>query len=463
MQPAPRSLAAAVLALALATSGQARAKTTWTNVNLEPGQDNAVFALAAVDADNAWALAVRNNGSNSELVGLRTSSGTSWSPMMLPSSGGMFPNIFFAIAFVDTQRGYLSGSSIEGISATNRIWETTNGGTSWTEVTTVDSAIQSFQVLPDGHVYGVGGDHFVHSADGQTWTSVAVAGPNANVQPAGVFMLNPTCGWLVGGWGYDADDHTTASDGAAWFTEDGGATWNLVAQGLPYHLERAHFVAGNLGFAVGTEGSRGVIVRTSDGGATWTKLTVPDHPALPDVCVLGSCIDAPVPVSTVIRVRFWDAQRGLALGLACTSDDCDPTDSATTFLTSFLRTSDGGNTWTHDPDYEPAMPDINIVIDMPGEFAKKVSMAFPDPNHGFLGGQHNTILRYRADDPEPLPGIGMPDCDSTASDGDGGINGNGGDDEGSGCCSASEDAPAGAAILGLLVVACLLGPRRRRR
>lgn len=453
-----------ILTLVLLTSRDGLAKTTWTNVNEEPGQDNAVFALAAVDPDHAWALAVRNNGSNSELVGLRTTSGTSWSSMMLPSSGGMIPTMFTALAFVDTERGYLAGMTIDGLSGTNHIWETTNGGTSWTEVATVDSSIEDFQVVQDGHIYGVGGDHFVSSADGQSWTSVAIAGPSANVKPAGVFMMNPTCGWIVGGWAYDAEDHQTASDGAVWYTDDGGATWNLVAQGLPYHLERAHFVASDLGFAVGTDGTSGVIVKSTDGGESWTELTVPDHPALPDVCVMSACIDEPVPVSTVFRVRFWDAQRGIALGNACTSDECDPTDSSTTYLTSFLRTYDGGATWTHDPDYEPAMPDINIVIDLPGEFSKKISMAFPDPNDGFLGGQHNTILRYRADDPEELPGIAMPDCDSTAGGGDAGINGNGDDDEsGSGCCSAGDRAPAGTALLTLLVGVCLATARSRRR
>jgi len=462
MRRAARNSAILVLALILLAPRVGLAKTSWTNVYLEEGQDNAVFALWAFDPDHAWGLAVRNNGQNSELIGLRTTNGTAWSTIPLPPASGMFPNMFTAIAFVDTQRGYLAGSTLEGLSATNHIWETTNGGTSWTEVATIDSAVEDFQVLTDGQIYGVGGDHFVHSADGQSWTSVAIAGPSADVQPAGVFMLNPTCGWIAGGWGYDAESHPTASDGAVWHTDDGGATWNLIAQGLAYQLERVHFVAGDLGFAVGTEGDRGVIARTTDGGVTWTKLTVPDHPALPDVCIVGACIDDPVPVSTVFRVRFWDAQRGIALGLACTSDDCDPTDSSTTYLTSFLRTYDGGATWTHDPDYEPAMPDINIVIDIPGEFAKKVSMSFPNPNHGYLGGQHNTILRYRADDPEELPGIEMPPCDSTAGDGDGGIDGNG-DDGSSGCCSTGSDAPADSALLTLLVATCLLAGSRRAR
>jgi hypothetical protein len=273
-------------------------------------------------------------------------------------------------------------------------------------------------------------------------------------------MLNPTCGWIVGGWDYDPEDHATYSDGAVWYTDDGGATWTLRASGLSYHLERAHFLAGDLGFAVGANADRGVIARTADGGITWTELTVPDHPALPEVCMVGSCIDDPQPISAMSRVRFWDPARGIALGLACTASECDPTDSATTYLTSFLRTYDGGATWTHDADYEAAMPDISIVFDIPGVFAKKVSMAFPDPNHGFLGGQHNTILRYRADDPEELPGIAMPACDSTADDGNGGIDGDG---DGSGCCQTGSNAAREASFWALLAALGLVAGRRRKR
>ncbi len=457
-----RSLRTPLLAVAfsLSAAAPAAANPTWTNVNVEPGQDNVVFALDAVDSQHAWALAVRNNGQNSELVGLRTSDGTSWSGMSLPTATGMVPPMFDDLIFTNATTGYLAGFVLDGFNAVNKIWRSDNGGGSWTEVTTTDQLLARFQALPSGDLYGVGGGAFFHSADGDNWSSVAVSGP-ANVEPAGLFMLNPTCGWLVGGWGFDAESHPTASDGAVWYTDDGGATFTLRAQGLPYYLADVHFVAFDLGFAVGSQGDRGVIVKTTDGGVTWTELTVPDHPAMPDVCIVGQCLDQPTPVTSVDRVRFFDAQRGLALGLACTADSCDPSDSSTTYLTSFLRTYDGGATWTLDADYEAAMPDISIVIDIPGPLSKLVSMSFADPNSGFLGGQHNVIMRYLAADPEDPSQQGMPGCDEPADTGDGGISG--GDDDGSGgCCQVG----GGLRVdhgLWLLAIALWLGLTRRPR
>ena len=456
----PHRLRSPLLSLTLVAllGSRADARPTWSNVNVEPGQDNVVFALSATDGQNAWALGVRSTGSNSELIGLRTSNGSSWQSMALPSGGGgMFPPFFTDVAFTTSQTGYLGGFVLEGLSAANKVWQSTNGGGSWSEVASVDAAIERFQLLPSGDIYGVGGGYFMHSSNGTVWTSLAVSGP-ANVEPAAIFMLNPTCGWMVGGWAFDEEDHLVPSDGAVWSTEDGGATWTLRAQGLAYYLEDVHFVAFDLGFAVGSQGDRGVIVRTTDGGSTWTELTVPDHPAMPEVCIIGNCLDAPMPVTMMSRVRFFDALRGLALGLACTSASCDRADSASTYATSLLRTYDGGSTWEIDADYEAAMPDINIVIDVPGELSKQVAMAFPDPNSGFLGGQHNVIMRYLAADPEDPTQQGMPGCDEPADFGDGGL-GPDPDDSGGGCCRVGgSSAPENAFWL---VAVALLWRRRR--
>lgn len=441
----------------------ARANTAWDGVHTEPGQDNAVISLSATDGNNAWALAVRNNGQSSELVGLRTSNGESWQQMMLPASANpMFPIFFSALVMVDAQTGYLAGLELP----TSKIWQTVNGGGTWTEVATTDDLVTQFQALPSGDLFAVAGSSVLHSADGVTWTSTAVADAGANVSPQGISMLNPTCGWLVGGWAFDEDDHPTPSDGAVWETTDSGLTWTVVAQALPYYLNRVHFVAGNLGFAVGSAGERGVLVRSTDGGLTWTEQTLPIHPALPDVCIFTLCIDDPVEISDMVDVRFFDAGRGVALGLACTSPPCDRGDSAATYLTSILRTYDGGQTWAHDEHYEDAMPDVDIqLMTVPGQLTKMHTLAFPDPNHGFVAGQHNMILRYVATDPEAPGEITMPGCDSNANTNTN-TNSNGpwandpGGDAGCGCTSH----PAGNLPLYLLgLAAMLLGIRRFSR
>jgi len=445
--------------LLVAAGEDGRANPSWSSVNVEPGQDNVILSLSAVDAQHAWAVAAFNDGQSTSFVGLRSTNGTTFQRMTLPqATNPMIPAMHLAIAFQDAQTGYLSGF----VDMASKIYRTTDGGANWTEVATTDSTITHFQILLGGYVYGVGGADFVYSADGQTFTNVTVPEPSADVTPSGVFMLNQTCGWLVGGWGYDQDNHPVPSDGAVWYTDDGGDSWTAIAQSLPFHLSRAHFVAGDLGFAVGNQGDEGVIVRTTDGGQTWTPITLPDHPAMPDVCIMpGACIDEAQAISSVVDIKFWDAQRGLALGLACTSPPCDPGDSAATYLTSFLRTYDGGQTWVHDADYEPAMPDVDLMMmTIPGELSKQVAMAFADPNHGFLGGQHNMILSYDAEQPEQPESGGLPACDSTGPDG-GAPTVDGGTDpdtslSGCGCTSTNSGSPAA-----LLLILCGLFLRRR--
>jgi len=458
-----RTLAAALTTLwILSPTTMARANTTWDGVNVEPGQDNAVISLSATDGTNAWALAVRNNGSSSELVGLRTTNGETWQQMTLPpSTNPMLPTFFSALVLADAQTGYVAGVEFPN----NKIWQTTNGGGSWSEVASTDGLVTQFQALPSGDVFGVAGDTVVHTTDGVTWTSATVPSPGGEESPQGIFMLNPTCGWIVGGWAYDEDSHPTPSDGAVWTTIDGGQTWTVLAQGLPYYLSRVYFVAGNLGFAVGSAAGRGVLVRTTDGGQTWTEQTLPIHAAMPDVCIgFGFCIDDPTPISDMVDVRFFDAGRGVALGLACTSPPCDPTDSAATYLTSFLRTYDGGQSWTHDEHYEDAMPDIDLrIMTLPGEVAKQITMAFPDPNHGFLGGQHNMILRYVASDPEDPGEVTMPGCDSNANT-NGSTNSNGywpNDPSGDAGCGCATHPTTGITLALGLLAAFLLAFRRR--
>jgi photosystem II stability/assembly factor-like uncharacterized protein len=418
-----RATLAALGAVAVALSPPAQAKTTWegTLANSMPSQDNAIFFVHALDGEHAWTVGKRSGGgSGDEVVGLRTTNGTSWNQMQLPQGGSFFPVIPTALVFVDADRGYLAATEVEGLSETNKIFESTDGGMSWTEVAQVDGAVLRFQKLPGGEIFGTGGGYVVHSADGQSWSSVAVPEPAADVRPEAIAMLNADCGWLVGGLPADPDaGRDSGADGAVWYTEDGGQSWTVIAEGLPYFLRDASFVAGDTGWAVGQKnGNQAVLAVTTDDGATWTEVSVPDHPALPDVCMMSQCIDEVQGVTDMTHVRFWDPQRGIASGLACTGG-CGPGETPT-YLTVFLRTYDGGATWEYDADYEAAMPDIDMqMMSIPGELVGLHSMSFPDPNHGFLAGQYEMILRYDADwieDPAQSP----PACGSSAA-GDGGI------------------------------------------
>lgn len=467
-----------MLAALACVAPAAHAKTTWEGalVNPTPSQDNALFLVYAYDAEHAWAVGKEKGGSGDTVVGYATSNGRSWQSMSMPQGSSFYPVIITAIVFVDPDHGFMAGTEIEGLSAKNKIFESTNGGQSWAEITQVTASVTAFQRLRSGEIFGTGGGQVVISTDqGATWSDVAVTAPAPDVVPAGLAMLNPSCGWLVGGLPADSDaGRPNSSAGAVWSTDDGGQTWTVTAQDLPFYLRSASFVAGDTGWAVGQkDGTHGVLAVTHDAGATWTEVTVPDHPAMPDVCVMSQCITDPTPVSDLSYVKLWDAQRGVAAGLACTGG-CGAGEQPS-YLTVMLRTYDGGATWTYDEDYEAAMPDVNMqILNVPGPLTGMLAASFADPNSAFLVGQYEMIMRYDADwieDPEQT----APPCDSSAA-GDGGVvvrpdgglpSGDGGTGPGadalSGCgCRTGAPGDAGAPLAAFVLGLIGLALRRRK-
>jgi MYXO-CTERM domain-containing protein len=209
---------------------------------------------------------------------------------------------------------------------------------------------------------------------------------------------------------------------------------------------------------------RGVIARSVDGGRNWVVTAMPDHPA-------GGG-GSPVPVTDCSAVRFFDNVRGVALCTAC-SGGCDQ--DAPSLLTVLVWSSDGGQNWTMDPDYEPLMS--AGPFGALAKFSGMVSLAFPDPNSGFITGQNNLVLRYTAAQPEPAQ-WGPASCDPSA--GGSGSGGSGASAHGTGAAAAGDSASDGEAESGcgcalpgtareltgwvaLAAIAALGATRRRRR
>lgn len=425
----------------------ARAKTTWTLVSANPNADNTIIHVTTVDGVSAWAVGVESSGGgNTSPVGLMSTDGSSWSPMTLPQGGGgpLDLILFLALAFTDNQNGWLYGVTVSIQGEEGHLWTTSNGGGSWAEVFLPTEPLAHMQALPTGHFFGAGGQTFVMSSDGQTYVEV---NPPVVQDHAlkGVFMLNPDCGYLVAAT--DPDEGSFLS--AVLWSGDGGQNWEVRAQDLPYVLSSLWFVNADLGWAAGFEEGGdgvGIIARTTDGGRTFSPVTLPDHP--PE---MGG---DPVPVTGCSAVRFFDDVRGVALCVAC-SGGCAPGEDPT-FLTVFARSNDGGQTWNMDPDYEEVMnaPPFGDMV----KFSGMGSLAFPDPNTGFMAGENSLILRYVADDPEQ-PGWSQSDCSSGNSNtnnanNNGNQNGPGSDDaalSGCGCRLGAVDNRPALWLLALLV------------
>ncbi len=167
-------------------------------------------------------------------------------------------------------------------------------------------------------------------------------------------FLDPQTGWIVNG------------QGEVYQTVNGGGRWNLQAT-LPAYLRATAFVNEDVGF-IGTLNQSNVLYATDDGGATFTDITNRiSGPPPTGICGMWAVNEdviygagwyaAPAHfvkttdggqtwtsrsmseyAGSLVDVYFWDEQRGLAVG---GSEGLDANTRAIV-----LMTEDGGETWT---------------------------------------------------------------------------------------------------------------------
>lgn len=381
----------------------AQAKTTWQRVQFVDHEENEISCVDSVDSMHGWAVGTMDDNGTPSPVGLLTVDGATWTDMTLPQAGGPTGLArYLALAFADTQVGWMFGMKTTATGDAFYLWKSVNGGESWVEVFNPSEMIRQIVAVPPDLVFAVGERTILYSG-ASFYAEVEPQIPSGSTL-RGIHMMNPDCGFTVA-----ASDSAEPGSSAILYTSDGGRTWETRALDIPYVLRRLWFASADLGWAAGLvrsgQGSLGVLAHTADGGSTWTSSSPPDHPPMP----MGPDT---FPVTECLDIRFFDDTRGVALCLACTLDcDTDPT-----YLTVFLRTVDSGLTWQMDPDYEGAMAEA------PGgemtKYTGLVSMSFPNPNSGFLAGQNLMILRYLADEPE-APAWDPPTCGSNDNNGDG--------------------------------------------
>jgi photosystem II stability/assembly factor-like uncharacterized protein len=110
---------------------------------------------------------------------------------------------------------------------------------------------------------------------------------------ADVFFVDRAHGWAVG------------DRGVIWRTRDGGRSWLQQNSGVTCRLNSVCFIDERRGWAVGGESrpyaraTRGVVLTTADGGDSWTH--------------------APSMLPLLTRVKFFDENAGIAIGLGSQS------------------------------------------------------------------------------------------------------------------------------------------------
>jgi hypothetical protein len=287
-----------------------------------------------LDVNHAWvteATAPPGEGGASSLAVFATADGgKTWGQSSVPISGAAFTSA--RLDFIDAQRGWLitdSGltafdkatSSLVSQPLTRAVYQTADGGISWTLLTTA------------------------HQADGSTLGTLAVG-----CQVNGLTFTGLNDGWLtmggncsIGAGGKQPVSSAPSVGSVVAVTHDGGRTWHAVdlsplQSGTDYTCVHAPLFTSNRGVIAVDCGRNGqpatsALYATNDAGRSWSSRKLPSASQLLD---------------------FVDANNGWTFG---------------GIPLSLYRTTDGGGSWAVVKQFasEQSVSDLSFV----------------DPNVGF--------------------------------------------------------------------------------
>jgi photosystem II stability/assembly factor-like uncharacterized protein len=212
-----------------------------------------------------------------------------------------------SVYFTDANTGFIVGDK-------GYILKTINGGLTWDSLSAGTYNLNSVY-FPDantGYAVGDSGTILKTSNGGVTWDSLS---SGTAYSLSSVYFIDADTGYAVGGYSGSYWDYC---EGVIIKTIDGGITWNIQYSGGIY-LSSISFSDANTGYAVGFTRITYVfgykypcarIYKTSDGGRTWNLQYDGSYDTY------------------LISVYFPEANTGYAVG------------------STFLKTIDGGTTWT---------------------------------------------------------------------------------------------------------------------
>lgn len=279
-------------------------------------------------------------------------------------------DVLLDIYFLDANNGFVCGYEIDASNAThNRIYRTTNGGTTWTqqfEVVDAQFSTQahslhafSFTSASNGFcVGGVGGVYpFICSTTdgGQTWDSLTL--PYIGIV-VNIAFPGSSVGYICG--------EPPFANTSLFKTTDGGATWSDISAaastamgGCP--IKDVDFITTTEGYActMATSSTQAGIYKTTDGGTSWTQVhTVGNNEGFTSVQFISSTTGFAsgtigkvykttnsgatwtlIPVMTIQNdiqdVHFVNSQTGYAA-------------STDGFNGGIYKTTNGGTSWSLD-------------------------------------------------------------------------------------------------------------------
>ncbi|HLZ85942.1 MAG TPA: YCF48-related protein, partial [Puia sp.] len=336
---------------------------SWSAV--KTGTTDALSMISIVSADTLFL------GSTTGNLYETTDGGNSWSALTCQHQ-------INCTWFVDSKTGFAGGPG-------SLILKTVDGGVTWQQKeqsNSFPSGILAIQFLnaQTGYALREYYDVQVTHDGGNTWATY-----NGKYQMTAIDMVDATVGYIAG------------ENGAICQTTDGGMTWNPVipSNGFKdgYQLYSLHFISADTGFIVGLAGR---ILKTVDGGTTWNRYSPTYLPitavSFPTPAV-GYAADWNYTYKTTDSGRSW-VPLSLTTGTSYASqsrfEQAHFINADTGFFVSngyfqLHTTTDGGQTWT------ASNPAVYSWDDAP-------RLCFVDSRNGFLSvTNYNTglILRTR--------------------------------------------------------------------
>lgn len=279
----------------------------WQQFPSQPGSGSRQDDIFFIDEDNGWTIEAQNTGTNRRgYIYKTTDGGSSWVTQDVRTG-----THYRALGFTSATRGFagnLGAGSWSNATDTNPLYETFDGGNTWSVVPNVPSAVKgicAIQILDNqtiiaaGRVRGPGagqnpatngGVYLMKSTDnGSSWTYIDLSSGNPTI-PSGqgmggimdVHFFDQNNGFVIG---MDENPYSTNPSAATYHgkmmkTTDGGNTWTSVLT-VPYtatYFWKVVFPTPNIGYASLQNNNAPYpdikFYKTINGGNSWTLQTI---------------------------------------------------------------------------------------------------------------------------------------------------------------------------------------------